>query len=42
MVSRTAYAAFCGAFPEAVDFERLVTTLNRLWVSALRMPRERQ
>ena len=42
MVSRTAYAAFCGAFPEAVDFERLVTTLNRLWVRALRMPRERQ
>lgn len=40
MVSRTAYAVFCGAIPAAVDFEMLVTTLNQLWVSALRIPRD--
>ena len=41
MVSRTAYSVFCGAYPQAVDFETLVTALNSLWVSALRIPRER-
>jgi hypothetical protein len=41
MVLRTAYSVFCGAYPQAVDFETLVTALNSLWVSALRIPRER-
>lgn len=30
MVSRTAYSVFCGAYPQAVDFETLVTALNSL------------
>ncbi len=37
MVSRTAYAAF-GIGERAVDLDRLVATLNRLWINALRIP----
>jgi AcrR family transcriptional regulator len=37
MVSRTAYATL-GIGGKPVDFERLVATLNRLWMNALRIP----
>jgi AcrR family transcriptional regulator len=37
MVSRTAYATL-GIGGKRVDFDRLLATLNRLWMNALRIP----
>jgi len=41
MVSRTAYATL-GVGEEAIDLDRLVATLNRLWTNALRISPDRK